>query len=101
MQAANQRWRPHNSASGMAIALELAMISTQSSDKQPRFYDTSIPDSVIPTRRTPWFMKALWALALLMLVGIVYSFWRISNVASPRLDIPQTQTQSTDTATPR
>jgi hypothetical protein len=46
-------------------------------------------------------MKALWALALLMLVGIVYSFWRISNVASPRLDIPQTQTQSTDTATPR
>ena len=74
------------------------MISSQSSDDNPRFYDTTMPDPVIPTRRTPWFMKALWALALMMVAGLAYSFWRISSVASPRLDAPG-QTPSTDTAT--
>ena len=78
------------------IALQCLMISTQSSDNQPRFYDTTMPEPVIPTRRMPWFMKALWAFALLMVVGIVYSFWRISSVATPKLDVPQSQ--STDTA---
>jgi hypothetical protein len=75
------------------------MISTQSSDSNPRFYDTTMPEPVIPTRRTHWFMKALWALALLMVLGLVYSFWRISTVASPRLDVAPGQTLSTDTAT--
>ena len=45
---------------------------------------------VIPTTRTPWFMRALWVLAVLMLVGIVYSFWRISVVPAPSLDVPPT-----------
>ncbi len=58
-----------------------------------------MPEPEIPTRKAPWFMKALWALALLLVVGIVYSFWRISTVPSPRLDVPQTQ--STDTAVQR
>jgi hypothetical protein len=71
------------------------MISTQSSDANRQFYDTAMPAPVIPTRSTNWFMKALWALALLMLVGMVYSFWRISTVASPTLDVPQTTNDST------
>jgi len=73
------------------------MISSQSSDANRRFYD--MPEPEIPQRKTPWFMKALWALALLLVVGMVYSFWRISTVPSPRLDVPQTQ--STDTAVQR
>ena len=79
------------------------MISSQSSDAN-RPYDLRMPEPEIPTRKMPWFMKALWALALLLVVGMVYSFWRISRVPSPRLDIPQTltpQTQSTDTAVKR
>jgi len=75
------------------------MISSQSSDDNRSYYDTSMPAPVIPTRKTPWFMKALWALALLLVVGLVYSFWRISTVPSPRVDVPQTQ--STDTAVKR
>jgi hypothetical protein len=81
------------------------MISNQSSDANRPYYDTAMPAPVIPKRKTPWFMKALWALALLLVVGMVYSFWRISTVPSPRLDVPQTQsapqTQSTDTAIKR
>jgi len=60
------------------------MSSTQSSAANRPYYD--MPPPVIPTRGTTWFMKALWALALLVLVGIAYSFWRISAVASPTLD---------------
>jgi hypothetical protein len=71
------------------------MISTKSSDANRPFYDTAMPAPVIPTRGTNWFMKALWALALLMLVGVVYSFWRISSVASPTLDVPPTSSDST------
>ncbi|HEY3255115.1 MAG TPA: hypothetical protein VGJ91_14245 [Polyangiaceae bacterium] len=78
------------------------MISSQSSDTNRRYYDTSMPEPVIPTRKMPWFTKALWALALLLVVGMVYSFWRIATVPSPRLDVPTTQpTQSTDTAVQR
>jgi len=75
------------------------MISSQSSDVNRQYYEARMPDPDIPTRKTPWFMKALWALALLLVVGMAYSFWRISAVPSPRLDVPQTQ--STDTAAPR
>ena len=64
------------------------MASTQSSDANQPFYDTAMPEPVIPTRSTNWFMKALWGLALLMVIGLVYSFWRISTVASPKLDVP-------------
>jgi len=75
------------------------MIPSQSSDANRPFYDTRMPEPEIPTRKTPAFMRALWALALLLLVGMVYSFWRISSVPSPRLDVPQTP--STDTAVQR
>ncbi|MEI9954234.1 MAG: hypothetical protein WDO74_35980 [Pseudomonadota bacterium] len=72
------------------------MISSQSSDANRPSYDTGMPEPEIPTRNTPWFMKALWALALLLVVGMAYSFWRISTVPSPRLDVPPTPpTQST------
>lgn len=74
------------------------MISSQSSHAKPYQY-TAMPEPEIPTRKTPWFMKALWALALLLVVGMAYSFWRISAVPSPRLDIPPTQ--STDSAVQR
>ena len=65
------------------------MISSQS-NPNPAYYD--MPEPEIPTRGMPRFMKALWALALLLVVGLVYSFWRISTVPSPRLDVPQTET---------
>jgi hypothetical protein len=51
-------------------------------------FATAMPKPVIPVRRTPPFMKALWLLALMLLVGIGYSFWRISSVANPKLDLP-------------
>jgi hypothetical protein len=51
-------------------------------------YSAEMSDPRIPMRRMPAFMKTLWLLAVLMLVGIVYSFWRISNVATPKLDLP-------------
>ncbi len=69
----------------------------QSSDTHPRYYDTAMPEPEIPMRSTPPFMKALWALAALLVVGIAFSFWRISNVESPRLDVPP-EGPSTDTA---
>jgi hypothetical protein len=75
------------------------MISTQPRDAHHHFYDTTMPKPVIPTRHMHWFPKALWVLALLLVVGLAYSFWRISNVASPRLDVPP-QGPSTDTARP-
>jgi hypothetical protein len=50
-----------------------------------------MPAPEIPKRKTPGFMKALWLLALLLVVGMAYSFWRISTVPSPRLDVPPTQ----------
>jgi hypothetical protein len=51
-------------------------------------YSVEMSAPRIPMRRMPAFMKTLWLLAVLMLVGIVYSFWRISNVAAPKLDLP-------------
>jgi hypothetical protein len=33
-------------------------------------------------------MWMLWALAGLLVVGLAYSFWRLSSVASPKLDVP-------------
>ena len=51
-------------------------------------FTTAMPKPQIPLRRTSAFMKALWLLALLVLVGIAYSFWRISSVATPKLDVP-------------
>ena len=80
------------------------MIPSQSSDANRAYYDMRMPEPEIPTRKTPWFMRALWALAALLVVGLVYSFWRISAVPSPRVDIPQTQAPqelSTDTAVKR
>jgi hypothetical protein len=71
------------------------MISTQSSDANRPYYDTTMPKPVIPTRSTNWFMKSLWMLALLTLVGIAYSFWRLSAVATPTLEVPPTPTDAT------
>jgi len=71
------------------------MISSQSTNSNRPYYDAPMPAPDIPKRKTPWFMKALWALALLLVVGMVYSFWRISTVPSPRLDVPQTQPTET------
>ena len=51
-------------------------------------FTTAMPKPVIPVRRMPPFMKAMWLMAVLVLVGIGYSFWRISSVATPKLDLP-------------
>jgi hypothetical protein len=102
MQASNHQtavWRGTTIAPKANRELESITMSSQSSDENRPYYDTSMPAPVIPTRKTPWFMKALWALALLLVVGLVYSFWRISTVPSPRLEVPRTQ--STDTPNQR
>ena len=49
---------------------------------------SAMPRIVTPMRRTPIFLKALWVLALLVAVGVAYSFWRISRVPTPKLDVP-------------
>jgi hypothetical protein len=59
-------------------------------------FSTAMPKPEIPVRRMPTFMKALWLLALFVLLGVGYSFWRISSVATPKLDLPPgAQTPST------
>jgi len=68
------------------------MTSSQAKDGNRAYYDPGMPAPEIPKRKTPGFMKALWLLALLLLGGMAYSFWRISTVPSPRLDVPQSQT---------
>jgi len=70
------------------------MISSQSSDTNRSYQDTRMPEPEIPTRKMPWFLKALWVMALLFVVGMAYSFWRISTVPSPRLEVPQTQPEN-------
>jgi hypothetical protein len=40
----------------------------------------------IPKKQTPWLMKALIAFAVLLLIGVAYGFWRISNVPTPTID---------------
>jgi hypothetical protein len=47
-----------------------------------------MPPPEIPVRSTSRFLKALWLLAALVVLGMVYSFWRISSVATPKLDVP-------------
>jgi hypothetical protein len=42
----------------------------------------------IPMRHTSWFMHLLMALAVLILAGVVYGFWGISQAPSPALDVP-------------
>jgi len=69
------------------------MISSQSSDANRPYLDSRMPEPEIPTRKTPWFLKALWLLAALLVVGLAYSFWRISTVPSPRLDVPPSQSR--------
>jgi hypothetical protein len=49
---------------------------------------SAISPPVIPMEHTPWFLWTLWALAGLLVVGLVYSFWRIATVPTPTLDVP-------------
>jgi hypothetical protein len=51
-------------------------------------FSTVMPKPTIPMRRVPTFIKALWLLALLLVAGVAYSFWRISAVPTPKLDLP-------------
>ncbi len=53
-------------------------------------FPVELSPPVIPTRRMPAFMGAMWVLAVLMLVGIGYSFWRISVVPTPMLEVVPT-----------
>jgi hypothetical protein len=51
-------------------------------------FNTAMPEPTIPMRSVPMFIKALWLLALLLIAGVAYSFWRISAVPTPKLDLP-------------
>lgn len=63
------------------------MTSRDSRDFSGQF-SSLMPKVVIPMRRASTFLRALWLLAALVLVGVVYSFWRISRVPTPSLDAP-------------
>ncbi len=58
-----------------------------------------LPEPKIPMRHMPPFTRVLWLLAVLLLVGVAYSFWRISNVATPKLDLPAGAQPATPQAT--
>jgi hypothetical protein len=64
------------------------MATIQSSDVRAPYRSDQIGQPVIPMQHTPWFLWALWALAGLLIVGLVYSFWRIAVVPTPKLDVP-------------
>ena len=61
---------------------------SHSSDARMPYRAVAMPPPVIPMKHTAWFMWLLWALAGFMLVGLAYSFWLLSSVASPKLDAP-------------
>ena len=63
------------------------MVTIRSSDAQAP-YKAALRPETIPMEHTPWFLWTLWALAGLLVVGLVYSFWRIAAVPTPRLDVP-------------
>jgi hypothetical protein len=46
------------------------------------------PAPVIPKRHMPWFTQLLLAFAGLVLVGVVYSFWRMSTAPAAVLEVP-------------
>ena len=66
------------------------MATIQSSDVRAPHRSVAVSPPVIPMQHTPWFMWTLWALAGFLIVGLVYSFWRIATVPTPRLDVPIT-----------
>jgi hypothetical protein len=74
------------------------MATIQSSDVRAQHRSGAISPPVIPMQHTPWFLWTLWALAGLLIVGLVYSFWRIARVPTPTLDVPMTAPAVTDHA---
>jgi hypothetical protein len=66
------------------------MATIQSSDAHAPYRAVVMPPPVIPMRHTAWFLWTLWALAGFLIVGLVYSFWRIATVPTPTLDVPAT-----------
>jgi flagellar basal body-associated protein FliL len=46
------------------------------------------PPIEIPKRHLPWFTSMLMAFAVLVLAGVVYSFWNMSSAPMPKLDVP-------------
>jgi flagellar basal body-associated protein FliL len=41
-----------------------------------------------PMRHASWFIQLLMLLAVLILAGVVYGFWGISQAPGPRLEVP-------------
>ena len=63
-------------------------MASHSSDARMPYRAGALPPPEIPVKHTAWFMWMLWALAGLLVVALAYSFWRLSSVASPKLDVP-------------
>jgi len=53
--------------------------------------DYSAPN--IPKRAMPWFMQLMMVFAVLLVAGLVYSFWRMSLAPSPTLEVPAQGTE--------
>jgi hypothetical protein len=66
------------------------MATIHSSDLRVQHRSAAMSPVVIPMQHTPWFLWTLWALAGFLVVGLVYSFWRIATVPTPKLDVPIT-----------
>jgi hypothetical protein len=47
----------------------------------------------IPKTGAPWFVTLFVTFALVLVLGVAYGFWRISNVPTPVIDIPKVQSE--------
>jgi hypothetical protein len=80
---------------GRAIAWKPAMAANRTAVQ----YDAPR----IPMRHASWFIRLLMLLAVLILAGVVYGFWGISQAPSPKLELPdaaQPQTPPPQTPPP-
>jgi hypothetical protein len=80
----------------VAAERTIVMATIQSSDVRDPYRPGAMPLPPIPIRHTAWFLWMLWALAGFLIVGMVYSFWRIATVPTPTLEVPVTAPTVTD-----
>ncbi len=58
----------------------------------PARFNVDFPQPRLPKEHTTWFIRMLIVLAVLLIAGIVYDFWRDSRVRAPTF--PETTTEA-------